>query len=291
MNEKGSFMTQSESVMFTKLADLLGSIESARVSLRLEPTQRAWYRGHANAAHGLLPSLFRPSVLKTFAISHGMGATLADPDARKDMLARLESDAYFDFVASTSRIDAAGLSSWDTLFLMRHFGLPTRTLDWTEVLGVALHFAVAYKADNATPGAIWLLNPYRLNTMGDKYGRGDTILPRNICLARGASRGVEYDELLAAWDHRDFPFEHPLGIYPDRRNERMHAQSGYFTIHGSVEDPIDLNPTVRDCVRKVIIPPDTLPAVRLFLWHAGIRERTLFPGLEGLSRDMRATYG
>lgn len=48
---------------------------------------------------------------------------------------------------------------------MQHHGTPTRLLDWTENVLIALYFAV--KDSPEVDGEIWTLYPLRLNS---KYG-------------------------------------------------------------------------------------------------------------------------
>jgi hypothetical protein len=52
-------------------------------------------------------------------------------------------------------------SDWHYLFDMQHHYIPTRLLDWTTVLGVAIFFALLKDYGDS---AIFMLNPEALNT-------------------------------------------------------------------------------------------------------------------------------
>jgi hypothetical protein len=53
-------------------------------------------------------------------------------------------------------------SEWDEYFLMQHYGLPTRFLDWSESALVALYFAVGAEPRRHEPSdaAVWMLDPW-----------------------------------------------------------------------------------------------------------------------------------
>lgn len=55
----------------------------------------------------------------------------------------------------------ADFSGW--LFLMQHYRLPTRLLDWTESVLAATFFAVEDGRNQEKPGALWGLNPSAMN--------------------------------------------------------------------------------------------------------------------------------
>ncbi|MCD6530855.1 FRG domain-containing protein, partial [bacterium] len=87
----------------------------------------------------------------------------------KDLLYEYESQLYTKFyLKAPSRYINCPRSNeyYKWLFLMQHYGLPTRLLDWTESILVAVYFAIKYakKYDGDYEKAvIWALKPHRLN--------------------------------------------------------------------------------------------------------------------------------
>ena len=129
------------------LAEFRKHARTARSLLAQANTEDIWYRGVSSNEHRLLPSLFRSFKVK--------GPT------RGDVL-ELESDLFFEFLAKARTGNGITLDHWDVLFMMQHYGVPTRLLDWTEVLHVALSFAINYRREGDMP-RIYLMNPYRWN--------------------------------------------------------------------------------------------------------------------------------
>src|ERR1044071_6575015 len=137
-------------------------VEKAKEDLGITSGEECFYRGHANTDWPLLPSLLR----------HCYAQKLRDSAVRG-----LEANLFYEFQARARELHQRPLSGWDTLFFMRHHGLATRLLDWTEVHGVALYFAIN-TADSSTTPCVWVLNPYRLNEHPASWETHDLVAPQ-----------------------------------------------------------------------------------------------------------------
>ena len=108
------------------------------------PRKTVWFRGQENEAWKLLPSLVRP------------------PDRSNNEMVYVKR---FKQHASPF-LDQVPSHEWEWLFLMQHYEVPTRLLDWSESALVGLWFALAEpkrKADRNKRGAVWCLYPNELN--------------------------------------------------------------------------------------------------------------------------------
>jgi hypothetical protein len=123
---------------------------------------------------------------------------------------------------------------WDILFAMQHYGTPTRLLDWTEVFGVALYFAIIgidetkrtdEKGRKIPPPCVWLLNPYRLNSHSTGIRHPDLWSPTMLGWDLKESTYYTYGELLL---ESGIDFDYPRAIYPRQQNPRLHAQRAWF---------------------------------------------------------------
>lgn len=208
-----------------------------------------WFRGQSNTDHPLLPSLFR-----TAKGSH------------------LEEDIYRKYRQIIFKIQPQQKSDWETLFDMQHNWIPTRLLDWSENLGIAVYFAVKYNKE--TDMAIYLLNPQELNNYSKK--KGIPVIP-------DSPMDLEYVNNYL--DKSPFPPQFPIAIRPNFSNNRMVAQRGMFTIHG--DDLTHIEQLCPKAVTKIVLSKNTIDDANEFLEFANINEFTVFPDINGVSDYIR----
>jgi hypothetical protein len=220
-----------------------------------------FYRGHSHQSWKLLPSILRDNVLGKYRLDY------------------IETCLYYDFISNAGDLIGDKRDSWQMLFLMRHHGLLTRLLDWTESFSVALYFAVQGQPVNNPE--IWILNPFQLNKRTE--GIDEYLINPDVDLEYDYEKAFITKEVQKAK-----VFVHPIALYPHRKNPRMFAQKGLFTIHGTDTRPLEIQ--IKKGLYRVPIPPDAMEDARQFLKLAGVNEYTVFPDLDGLARYLREKY-
>jgi FRG domain len=157
-------MPSFKTITVTSWDDIVKKVRQARDMLGATDDEECFFRGLSDMKFELLPTLHR----KTKELDWS------------DALMLEKEDAFFwEFQARAHELHGLSFDDWDYLFAMRHHGVPTRLLDWTESLGVALYFAVKSDTGTATKRpCIWVLNPYSLNQKAG-WGR-DLVAPRYL---------------------------------------------------------------------------------------------------------------
>lgn len=232
-------------------AEFLAAVRKARTELG-DPHE-VWYRGHSRLRYVLAPSLFR--------FSSGPAK---------------EQDLFNDYARSASRLLPARSSDWDRLFDMQHYGVPTRLLDWTEVLGIAIAFALYDSREDLEASAVFVLNPAALNK---KSGQS---------AIKQAPADVLFDYKNVYWYGNPFTPNYPIAFKPILQSDRLVAQHGTFTIHGSDLRPLDEQ--APDCVRRIVITPAAKPEGREFLQYAALDPFRIYPDIVGMARHLVRKY-
>jgi hypothetical protein len=228
-------------------AEFLQEVRDARHSLGDPPI--VWFRGQAKSEYALMPSLLRYS----------------------DGVAK-ERALFDEYERSAAYIQGERKNEWDMLNDMQHYGIPTRLLDWTDVLGIAIAFALYDSQDDARDSAIYVLDPLALNELS---GRREIHRPVN---------SPEFSYKTIYWEGRPFSPKYPMAIDGTLHNPRLRAQNGVFTIHG--RDPAPLEVQAAAVVRKLTLPSRVKPEAREFLEHANLNPFSIYPDIVGMARHI-----
>lgn len=228
-----------------------------------------WYRGIDNASYSLDPSALR---------NRSNGREALNNENQNNLNFWIRGRPYIPTNITTS---------WEKMFLMQHYGFPTRLLDWSESLMVAAYFSVR-DIKSKDDGAVWILSPQWLTLK--EFDQPVTHINSSHPWLQPYTI-----ESAATQNFDEFNQRIPLPIIPDHIDERILVQQGRFTIHSYQKNSLEnlANEDKKEfgdsCfIRKIIIPTHAKPTIRQQLKiFCGISESSLFPGLEGLSRAIR----
>jgi hypothetical protein len=232
---------------------------------------RCLFRGQSNVDWTLRPSLAREL--------DGRGLNWFK-------VAKLEREMANQFRQEAHRtLPPAVLSNKDYLLnwwpLMRHYGAPTRVLDWSLSPYVALYFAVDQLWNE--DGALWWF----------RGTAADNLMVRRF----GATYHDQQRSLFESGDGDSLLSSEPptmLFYFELKRTiERIGNQQGFFTVcldpvadHASVLDELKTYGDGPHC-GKLIVPRDRKPELLRELQLMNITGKSMFPGLDGLGRTLQ----
>jgi hypothetical protein len=203
-------------------------------------------------------------------------------------ITRLELALLRNFRKYAHEQTGTGVDSiWHWLAVAQHHGLPTRMLDWTYSPLVALHFATERPEDYGHDGVVWCVNFVKANTRLPKRLR--SILEEEHSDTFTVEMLHEFATLRAFDALARDPFV--VFLEPPSLDTRILNQFALFSLMPSADATLDdwlgSHP---DLCRSVIVPAELKWEIRDKLDQANINERTLFPGLDGLSRWLERYY-
>jgi hypothetical protein len=217
-----------------------------------------WFRGQSAFDWTLTPGYYR----------------LGSPPPETTLLKRFRQSAAL----LLSKDPAA---SFDWLFLMQHYGIPTRLLDWTESPLIALYF-IAHDTPTDSDAALWVLKPSELNKAARINDAAEAFFIPSFedeelskYTIEELSGGPRRTQLL------------PLAVIATRNNARIQAQLGVFTIHHLDTTPIE-QVGERSHTIKYRIPRAAIETLRRELTLLGYTKFTIFPELSSIGDNIRS---
>lgn len=252
-----------ERIEINNSAELLAVVQTLEVRF----DQPLWFRGHYKPTWPLLPGAFRKDV-----------------NQGRDYYERVVNQMFLLRAAARHHAvpNRDNFAAW--LFLMQHYRLPTRLLDWSESPLVAAFFALWNDRNPRQPendsAVIYALAPKTLNErqLGD----------RRLFLLEDK----EVRSLVPTWvlpGEAQAPAAPDLtvaAILPEQVDPRLVAQQGAFTIHAP-DVALDTLPDPDQILTILSIPGGCRHAIRQDLLRMGVRPMNLFPDLDHLSADLK----
>lgn len=271
----------------SSISEFTTSIEDL-LRANTHPAVGNWYRGIGSIKHTLTPSLFR----------HPQNKTIEE-------LMQLEATMLQDFERS-SILHSERMSSSDedgrmrTLFIMQHYGIPTRLLDWTPNPFISLYFALTSASPDAkgiyqTDAAVWVLDPVKWNRSALEFQN------------HGNSGPLVHSDALEGYAPRAFRSGgfgstaikslqlYPSCLYGITNNARMFAQRGVFTIFGrnvdSMERQFANGSFPAESLTKIVIPSEKIAEILAMLLKLGYTDSVTYPDLSGLAMEIKRYHG
>jgi hypothetical protein len=217
-----------------------------------------WFRGHENLAWKLVPLALR------YPTEHQRSNALA-------LISEFMRIAEIKLPRPPQQTEKL---KW--IQIARHFGLPTRLLDWTENASFGLFFACR---DVRQDGLVFMLNPIDLNRLS--YPAKPRILDANL-------DGTEIEQYLGLDARFRSSGKNPIAINPVWNSERLMVQRGVFTLHGS---RFDLSGDRIPSLVALPILKESKETLRRELGRVGVDEMTVFPELEHSCIHLRFKAG
>ena len=223
---------------------------------RTSPGCPIWFRGQEREAWGLIPSLARKK--KT-------------AEAEAMLIKRFKQNALVHILSRPA-------DEWEWLFLMQHYRLPTRLLDWSESPLAALYFAAASGKHRNYDAAVWCLDPVLLNRRANINFSSSVEVP-----------AFGHDDVLDSYLPSRIASEktsdlNPIAAIAVRNSPRIAAQLGTFTIthrkHTAIESITD-----NDHVWRMIIPSGRKNTILRELADLRVTKLTLFPELDSVAAN------
>lgn len=238
-----------------------------------------WFRGHSKSSYELRPNFFRDRVdLEELK--------LKDLETKINRSFNEKAISFLNY--SGDDIDDSPYAAWRKLFLMQHYGAPTRLLDWTENAITGICFSLFDHKLNSTPDKdahVWVLNPTRWNN------RVNTNLKSPASIDNNASD--PYQPLPNKSSH--LPSEKPLAIYGMHNNPRISRQQGTFIVFpaGKTDCMLKHSQSLwsnqdEPPLHKIIIEKSSIIPISKILRSIGFNNSSIYPDLHGLAGDLKS---
>lgn len=207
------------------------------------------FRGQVESSWELLPSIVRYANNGTIREQY---SSITETEDHLVDLFKAYATPYKDYLE---------MGTAKVLVHAQHFGLPTRLLDWTTNYLKALYFAVDDPRYDSVDGIVYGFFPKNWNSR-TRYTPSDQVLTSFI---------------------------------PEPLNERLAAQEGCFVFFPLPNDSFSVLPMNKtnypediEDFANAIISAKHKKKIRMELNELGINHRTIYPGLDGVTKSIKS---
>jgi hypothetical protein len=246
---------------------------SATVGARWPNSDRCLFRGQSRTEWNLLPSLAR----ELMTLSRGKPDWYQTARLERELSNNFRKHAHGELAPKLLSVHDFMMDWWP---LMRHYGAPTRVLDWSLSPYVALYFAV--ERDWDLDGALWWFRASASdNYMGGTYGDEYTQAAKAIFEDHDAD---VFWPLVPPNILFHFDLKHSM--------ERIGNQQGIFTVClNALADHAEALAGLTSYgdgphLEKLVIPKEQKPDLLRQLHLMNVTGKSMFPGLDGLGRSL-----
>lgn len=231
-----------------------------------------WYRGQAETNFDLLPTITRKR-----------NGLQLNPLFETVFLSKFKSLA----IPFVERLPAFPLPNgtttyWSWLFMLRHYGLPARILDWSRDALTGLFFATDPEDTSLKKGidaSVWVLNPVTLNK----------AFKFHSFLKPGYIPNVEeesFNRLFGPESTNHRP-KAAAAIGP-LNTTRIVAQRGTFTVFPLMKNVIAMNklPDASKYLVKINIAWQNFKDIQTQLKHFGVTRLSLYPDIDIIANEV-----
>jgi hypothetical protein len=226
--------------------------------------------------------MFRGQMIQEWSLEPSIVRIFKSQGLSIEKLVSIESDIRVAFYREAHRfvdqqcfsVAQENICQWWAV--MRHYGAPTRILDWSLSPYVALYFAVEGAWD--TNGTLWCVKG---KSVGQRFKAADSRAYKTAWRDRNEKKNNPF----IGPSSSNFLYVYDMQVQIDR----IAAQQGRFTVstNGLADhaELLTISLPQQDLLR-IDIPADAKPQMLRELHLMNIAAKALFPGIDGLGKSL-----